>query len=66
MILDCTFIGIVLTHAEYAINYVLDTIEILETFMNSTLILFGHGLYNKWEVELAKESEGCVEGCKTR
>ena len=66
MILDCTFIGITFTHAEYVIYYVFNTIEILETFMNSTLILIGRGLYTKWKGEPAKATEGRVEGCKIR
>jgi len=58
MILNCTFIGI--TSPTY---YVFNTIEIPETFMNSILILFGHGLHTKWKAKPVKVTEGHVEGC---
>ena len=54
------------THAEYIIYYVFDTIAIPETFMNSTLILFGGGLCTKWKAEPAKATEGRVVGCEIR
>ena len=66
MILNCSFIGVTFTHTEYIIYYVSDTIEIPETFMNSTLIFFGCGLYTKWKAESAKATKGRVERCKIR
>ena len=55
MILNCTFIGVTFTHSEYFIYYVFDTIEIPETFMNSTLIFFVGGAVASWLVRSTPE-----------